>query len=190
MPHGWVQKSRTPQTRMCLRWGTKFQVSRKIIVHTHSFLRAEGILFKKSPSETVTMSGNIGKVWNEQTFPFYPTQAFGGKMNKNKYPSLFSPQHTNHTETKKQWSLVFCRPNPDPKPCGLNPICWTLNPGPYVYIYIYVYIPPKKGVIALWRNTRVVKCKYYVFQKPFGFNNKIHSYSILLTFIFDFTARL
>ena len=50
--------------------------------------------------------------------------------------------------------------------------------------------PPKNGVIALWPNTRVVKCKYYVPQKQNGFNNKIHWYSILLTFIFKFTASL
>jgi len=36
--------------------------------------------------------------------------------------------------------------------------------------------PPKNGVIALWPNTRVVKCKYYVSQKQNGFNNKIHWY--------------
>ena len=50
--------------------------------------------------------------------------------------------------------------------------------------------PPKDGEIALWPNTRVVKCKYYVSQKQNGFNDKIHSYSTLLTFIFKFTARL
>jgi len=52
------------------------------------------------------------------------------------------------------------------------------------------YEPPKNWVIALWPNTRVVKCKYYVSQKQNGFNNKIHWYSILLNFIFKFTARL
>ena len=57
-------------------------------------------------------------------------------------------------------------------------------------ICICTYVPPKNGVIALWSNTRVVKCKYYVSQKQNGFNNKICSYSILLTFIFKFTARL
>jgi len=36
----------------------------------------------------------------------------------------------------------------------------------------------------MWPNTRVVKRKYYVSQKPNGFNNKIHLYSILLTFTF------
>jgi len=50
--------------------------------------------------------------------------------------------------------------------------------------------PPKNGVITLWPNTRVVKCKYYVSQKKNGFNNKIHWYSILLTFVSKFTARL
>jgi len=50
--------------------------------------------------------------------------------------------------------------------------------------------PPKNGVITLWPNTRVLKCKYYVSQKPNGFNNKIHSYSILLTVISKFTPRL
>ena len=49
---------------------------------------------------------------------------------------------------------------------------------------------PKNGVIALWPNTRVVKCKYYVSQKQNGFNNKIHWNSILLTFIFKFEATL
>ena len=32
--------------------------------------------------------------------------------------------------------------------------------------------PPKNGVIALWPNTRVVKCKYYFSQKQSLFNNK------------------
>jgi len=36
--------------------------------------------------------------------------------------------------------------------------------------------PPKNGVIALWPNTRVVKCKYYVSQKPNGLNTKIPTY--------------
>ena len=50
--------------------------------------------------------------------------------------------------------------------------------------------PPKNGVITLWPNTRVVKCKYCVSQKQNGFNNKIHGYSILLNFIFKFAARI
>jgi len=50
--------------------------------------------------------------------------------------------------------------------------------------------PLKNGVIALWPNTRVVKCEYYVSQKQNGFNNKIHWSSILLTFKFKFAARL
>jgi len=53
-----------------------------------------------------------------------------------------------------------------------------------------LYNPPKNGEIAQWPNTRVVKCKYCVSQKQNGFNNKIQWYSILLTFIFKFTARL
>jgi len=52
---------------------------------------------------------------------------------------------------------------------------------------VCVCIPPKNGVIALWPNTRIVKCKYIVSQKQNGFNNKIHWYSILLTFMFKFT---
>ena len=63
----------------------------------------------------------------------------------------------------------------------------------YIYIYIHMCVcvyPPQNGAIALWPNTRIVKCKYYVSQKPNRFNNKIHWYSILLTFIFKFTARL
>jgi len=43
-------------------------------------------------------------------------------------------------------------------------------------------VPPKNGVIALWPNMRVVKCKYYVSQKQNGFNTQW--YNILLTFIF------
>ena len=35
----------------------------------------------------------------------------------------------------------------------------------------------------------VVKCKYFVSQKPNWFNNKRHLYSILLTFMFKFTVR-
>jgi len=62
--------------------------------------------------------------------------------------------------------------------------------GLFPYLYTSLLYPPKNGVIALWPNTRVVKCKYYVSQKQNGFNNKIHWYSILLTFIFKFTERL
>ena len=51
-------------------------------------------------------------------------------------------------------------------------------------------LPPKNGEIAPRPNTRVVKCRYYVSQKQNGINYKIHSYSILLTCIFKFTARL
>ena len=50
--------------------------------------------------------------------------------------------------------------------------------------------PPKNGLIALWPNTRVVKCKYSVSQKQNGFNNKVHWYNILLIFISKFTDRL
>ena len=54
----------------------------------------------------------------------------------------------------------------------------------------WITLPLKNGVIALWPNTRVVKCKYYVSQKQNRFINKIPWYSILLTLIFKFTARL
>ena len=52
--------------------------------------------------------------------------------------------------------------------------------------------PPtgKNGLIALWPNTRVVKCKYSVSQKQNGFNNRVHWYNILLTFIYQFMDRL
>jgi len=53
-----------------------------------------------------------------------------------------------------------------------------------------IHKPPKCGVIALWLNTRAVKCKYYVSPKKNGFNNKIHWYGILVTFVFKFTAKL
>jgi len=50
-------------------------------------------------------------------------------------------------------------------------------------------IPPKNGVIALWPNTRVVKCKYCVSQKRNEANKKNQWVNVLLTFIFQFTAR-
>jgi len=49
--------------------------------------------------------------------------------------------------------------------------------------------PPKIGEIALWSNTRVVKCKYDVSQKQNGFDNKNQWYNIVLTFIFSFTCE-
>jgi len=52
-------------------------------------------------------------------------------------------------------------------------------------VHIDIY-PPKNEDIALWPNTRVVKCKYHVSQKQNGFNNKIQLYSILATFILKF----
>ena len=51
------------------------------------------------------------------------------------------------------------------------------------------WMPPKNGVIALWPNTRVVKCKYCVSQKRNEANNKNQWVNVLLTFIFKFTAR-
>jgi len=38
--------------------------------------------------------------------------------------------------------------------------------------------PPKNGDIALWPNTRVVKCKYYVSQKRNESNIKVQRYTI------------
>ena len=63
----------------------------------------------------------------------------------------------------------------------------SFSPGPSPKL---VREPPKNGVIALWQNTRVVKCKNYVSQKQNAFNNTFHWYSILLTFIFKLRARL
>jgi len=57
-------------------------------------------------------------------------------------------------------------------------------------IDIWIVYPPKNGEIALKPNARVVKCKYHVSQKQDGFNNKNQWYNILLTFIFELTARL
>jgi len=45
-------------------------------------------------------------------------------------------------------------------------------------------LPPKNGLIALWPNTRAVKCEYSVSQKHNGFNNKDDWYNFLLTFVF------
>jgi len=42
----------------------------------------------------------------------------------------------------------------------------------------------------LWPNKRVIKCKYYVSQKQNGFNNKMNLLSILLTFVFEYTAKV
>jgi len=74
-------------------------------------------------------------------------------------------------------------------------ICTHICISIYVHIYVYIYMytgdnPPTNGLIALWLNTSVVKCKYHASQKQIGFNNKIHWYSILLIFISKFTARL
>ena len=57
--------------------------------------------------------------------------------------------------------------------------------------------PPENGVIALWPNTRVVKCEYCVPQQrneAKWFNVLLVKYKLvylnsLLTFIFKFTAR-
>ena len=49
--------------------------------------------------------------------------------------------------------------------------------------------PPENGVIVLWPNTLVVKCKYCVSQKRNEANNKNHWYNVLLTFRIKFTAR-
>ena len=61
---------------------------------------------------------------------------------------------------------------------------------PIIHSATRSYVPPKNGRTALWPNTRVVKCKYYVSQKQNGSNIETHWYCILLTFIFKFTARL
>ena len=59
----------------------------------------------------------------------------------------------------------------------------------YVYVYVYLYLPPKNGVVALWPNTREVKCKYCVSQKRNEANNKNQWFNMLLTFIFELTDR-
>ena len=51
------------------------------------------------------------------------------------------------------------------------------------------YNPPKNGVIALWPNTLVVKCKYCVSQKRNEANTKSQWLKVLLTFILKFTVR-
>jgi hypothetical protein len=49
---------------------------------------------------------------------------------------------------------------------------------------IHQVIWPSAGtLIALWPNTRVVKCKYSVSQKQNGLNNNADWYNMLLTFI-------
>ena len=48
--------------------------------------------------------------------------------------------------------------------------------------------PPKNAVIALWPNTRVVKCKYYGSQKQNEYNNNIH-YTIFYS-LFYINSRL
>jgi len=74
--------------------------------------------------------------------------------------------------------------------CAVSRI-WLL---PWQTLYVCIYqekhfknvlhrYPPKNGEIALWLNMRVVKCKYCVSQKQNGFNDKIHWYSILLTYL-------
>ena len=77
--------------------------------------------------------------------------------------------------------------------CDSSYSMWvTLWLGMWLYVNLRecVTLQPKNGVIALWSNTRVVKCKYYVSQKQNEFNNKIHWYNTLLTFIYKFTAGL
>jgi len=54
----------------------------------------------------------------------------------------------------------------------------------------FVKYPPKNGEITLCPNTRVVKCKYSVSQKRNEANDKVQRYNVLLTFIFEFAARL
>ena len=42
----------------------------------------------------------------------------------------------------------------------------------FVLGYLSLQVPPKDGVIALWPNTRVVKCKYCASQKRNEANDK------------------
>ena len=73
--------------------------------------------------------------------------------------------------------------------------CYTIEFGSEPYstlgkfennLFSSASVPPKNGVIALWKNKRVVKCKYYVSQKQNGPNNKSNFFSILLTLAFKF----
>jgi len=45
-----------------------------------------------------------------------------------------------------------------------------------------VNILPKTGEIALWPNTRVVKCTFMFAQTPNDYNNKNYWYNFLDTF--------
>ena len=51
-------------------------------------------------------------------------------------------------------------------------------------IYGIYVLPPKTGELALWPNTRVVKCTYCVSQKRKEANDQGWWYNILLTFIY------
>jgi len=55
---------------------------------------------------------------------------------------------------------------------------------PHQWLWHNAVMPLKNGEIALWLNTRVVKCKYCVSQKRYEANDKIQWYNVLLTFIF------
>jgi len=71
-----------------------------------------------------------------------------------------------------------------------------ISVGTYIYIVAHtlttqicnssqrVLWPPKNGEIALWPNTRVVKCEYCVSQKWNEAKDKVQWYNFLLTFIF------
>jgi len=70
-------------------------------------------------------------------------------------------------------------------------VCVSMFVFVFVFVYAFLYVrerqtdrePPKNGEIALWPNTRVVKCKYCVSQKRNEANDKDQWYSVLLTYI-------
>jgi len=102
--------------------------------------------------------------------------------------------HCNTVQHTLQYIATHCNTH-SLRPFASGPIMYAsvyMNMHTYMCCYrvhANVY-PPKNGEIALWPNTRVVKCKYCVSQKQNGFNNNVQWYIILLTFILKFTARL
>ena len=67
--------------------------------------------------------------------------------------------------------------------CVRTCVCEVVSLNQVMNGNMVIYAPPENGDIALWSNTRVVKCKYHVSQKQNWFNSNSQWYNILLTFV-------
>ena len=79
------------------------------------------------------------------------------------------------------WFMILSVTHGDPHLVDINNL---------FHLHLTIHIEPKSGGIALWPNTRFVKCNYCVSQNRNEANDKVQCYSILLTSTMKFRTTI